>query len=1375
MYSAKRNSGEILSTLLMVSALVITFGSLLGAGSRILKSDAYAPVPRIERTEEKTTLKVIVDPTFTQLTITGGLCFGAGLGSGIEKTTFWASNDPPGKNVISNVLAQTFNGGSGDYPAPCIRPDFEGDAILTNKNATSARNFALTAKMSQPLTDACVDVYLHLYSNRQGRWPNFRRFKVNKNGICLPSTPTAQATTIPTVTGGPTTQPTVTGAPTVGPTTRPTIRPTGGLTVVPTRRVTTEPTSRPENPGACGKRCTQPGNTCEAGLQCVTFMCPPGNPGCTPDTQCMSFSFPFDPRCTQPIKPTVQPTNSPCNNPPFPTCSKPSITPSPKPTDAACVQNAPGWLDNDRTRFINSTWAKKHAYADCPSDNNGGWPTSALDCLIDDQASGPSAADKRIVNDPASLYYKHLTPTDLFTIIPLGSVRSLTQTVDDEVKRVIREAIVNAVKKNPERFSDISFDSVNAGMEGGRDGVTMRSISLWVHPVVETIITDAIGIRERARLFVEPYIEGAIGTDISTDDAEMLYEAALNNCGASAQGGVQSGLGVRKVFGEYTAVIQNWTDGATADDIFSEYRDCNIHIVRTMMCEPTTTPVKPTGSEKPHISGKITVRSCKEPESMRVSRCEKGGTRADCKDLVQEDLSKTTPADNRIWVNEDESDPENDLYVFNYRLVTDSQNAAIEEGEEYQLPNSSMKNDLTAYYSEHHADTVIATGERDFTINVPASECGPVPTVEPTDAPSCIFNPVAYVKIRENGQDTLFPEVGNDAEEWSTTNDKRLKKYGDEVFYRAPFDEDGQLQPCGPDGCDLTGEKYCCVDDNNTPADSYNLRKKPYDIASVFLYYPKDKFRIVAKCDHTGKCTEIGEDDSQAAARRVDKLPVGCGQEYSYGWVVERKPQAMCTLTDRCAPSIEDIKRDDISASSVKLRWNQPEDVDCKFNSYDLDIVEPTDGGIVVCSLHDIDPSETEGRCNLRYNRPTDESRKNALTKNTWLRDVPYAVNLYARDDEVPDCRSEAGQIEFTRDSGSNDAEFNTFALNLYDVDEFEEGGDSNLCWSVANNDGKRNIRSELPGSFSCAGDVDRDSKGNVQRVSVCYHNKKGDPAKIRWQMSRCEATDDNCQQDPFGANGDRTGDDGLETVADGNASVVTWEVSKFKPNDPIVSWETDLDECPRDFEGIDPSNGISRQVIPPFPPSKTIAPQGVAPVGFAAAFPDYQKTDDGKLLLNGIYLNDITIDPLSTDSEGNMVIAQEEDYRISFMPKYDNQLLIDILAAPFEEVRVRAESHLLQLLGSEEADACWLNTVESTTDTANPAEAGKNYMLSFCEYRLGADINDDGVINGIDFGIYAFAVNTEGYTGPADINSDGVVDARDGSIIADNFGRKTR
>ena len=104
-----------------------------------------------------------------------------------------------------------------------------------------------------------------------------------------------------------------------------------------------------------------------------------------------------------------------------------------------------------------------------------------------------------------------------------------------------------------------------------------------------------------------------------------------------------------------------------------------------------------------------------------------------------------------------------------------------------------MKNDLTAYYSEHHADTVIATGERDFTINVPASECGPVPTVEPTDAPSCIFNPVAYVKIRENGQDTLFPEVGNDAEEWSTTNDKRLKKYGDEVFYRAPFDEDGQL------------------------------------------------------------------------------------------------------------------------------------------------------------------------------------------------------------------------------------------------------------------------------------------------------------------------------------------------------------------------------------------------------------------------------------------------------------------------------------------------------------------------------------------------------------------------------------------------------
>lgn len=1356
MYSAKRNSGEIATTLIALSALIATFGALLGAGSRILNSSAYAPVPRIERTEQKTTLNVSVK-TPSEFEITGNLCFGAGLGSGIEKTTLWASDDPPGKHLISNVFAQSFNGGASDYPAPCIKPDFEGDAILTNLNATPTRRFTLTAKMSAPLTDSCVDVYLHLQSNRQGRWPNFRRFKVNKNGICAPTiSPTIQPSVVPSSASTPTTQPSITNTPSTRP------------SVAPTIRATVAPTSVPGTPGACGKPCTQPGNICEPGLQCVTMACPAGQKNCSTDTVCLSIGFPLDPRCKGAVAPTTAPTKTPCNNPPFPTCSRPSNTPIP--TQSACVQNAPGWLDNDRNRFITSAWAQKHAYADCPSDSNGGWPTSALDCLIDEPSSGPSTADKAQVSDPANLYYKHLTPTDLFTIIPLGSVRSFSQAVDDEVKKVIRDAILNAVKKNPERFADISFDSINTGLEGGRDGTVIRSISLWVHPIVETIITDAIGTSERARLFVKPYIEGAIGAPISVDDAETLYVAALNNCGASAKDGVQSGLGVRKVFGEYTAIVQNWTEGSTDDDIFSDLRDCNIHIVRTMMCEPTVTP---KSTEKPNISGKITVKSCKEPESMRVSRCEKGGTRADCKDLVQTDLTQNKPADDSIWVNESESDPENDLYVFNYRLVTDSQNKALEEGVEYQVPDSSMKNDLTAYYSKHHTSPVTASDSRDFTISVPSSECGPVATVAPKEAPSCKFNPVAYVKIRENGKDTLFTEVGGDAEKWSTTNDKRLKKFGEDVFYRAPFDNDGQLQPCGPNGCDLTGERYCCVDSNNTPADSYDLRKKPYDIASVYLYYPKDKFRIVAKCDHTGKCIDIDENDSINDARRIDKLPVGCGQEYNYGWVVERKPQAQCSLTDRCEPKIKDIQRDDVSASSVKLRWEQPTDADCTFNAYDLDIVEPTDNGVVVCSIHDIDPSDTEARCNLKYNRPTSSSRQNARTKNTWLRDVPYTVNLYTRDNDVPECISKEGQAEFTRSSNVQNNEFNTFALNLYDVDEYEEGGDSNLCWSVANNDGKRNIRSELPGSFSCAGDVDRDSKGNVQRISVCYHNKKSDPAKLRWQMSRCEATDDNCQQDPFGPNGDRTGDDELETIENNSASVVTWEVSKFKPNNGIVSWETNLNECPRDFEGIDPAKSSQRQVIPPFPPSKAIAPQGVAPVGFAGAFPDYQKTDEGKLVINGIYINDITDNPLSTDSEGNMVIAQEEDYRISFLPKYDSQLLIDILAAPFDEVRVRAEAHFLQLIGTEEADACWLNTVESTPDTVNPAQAGKNYMLSFCEYRLGADINGDNVINGIDFALYIQAVNTQDYKGKADINGDGVVNGQDGSIIVDNFGRK--
>ena len=135
----------------------------------------------------------------------------------------------------------------------------------------------------------------------------------------------------------------------------------------------------------------------------------------------------------------------------------------------------------------------------------------------------------------------------------------------------------------------------------------------------------------------------------------------------------------------------------------------------------------------------------------------------------------------------------------------------------------------------------------------------------------------------------------------------------------------------------------------------------------------------------------------------------------------------------------------------------------------------------------------------------------------------------------------------------------------------------------------------------------------------------------------------------------------------------------------------------------------------------------------------------------------------------------EDPDYRVTYMPKYENEFLINILGSPFPEKRTIAEDAFVEFLGTTRTDACWLYSVITTTETANPQYSGKNYMLSFCEYRLRADINEDGVINGIDYALLAQKYGEAGYDGREDVNQDQVVDGLDLSIVIDNFGRATR
>ena len=183
------------------------------------------------------------------------------------------------------------------------------------------------------------------------------------------------------------------------------------------------------------------------------------------------------------------------------------------------------------------------------------------------------------MSEPEGLYYKHFTPVDAlktfsqFQLIMMALQNKLNQNSGFTLEQLIQDA----VKENPIIFSDLSVDSLYLGIEGGKDGNLIRSTSLLIHPLIERPISQSIGTLVRSKLFLQPYIEQAVGQKVSESDVHELYLAALNQCGRYAINDDQSGLGVKKVFGEYVAVVQHWLgSGLTATG------DCNIHVVKRM-------------------------------------------------------------------------------------------------------------------------------------------------------------------------------------------------------------------------------------------------------------------------------------------------------------------------------------------------------------------------------------------------------------------------------------------------------------------------------------------------------------------------------------------------------------------------------------------------------------------------------------------------------------------------------------------------------------------------------------------------------------------------------------------------------------------------
>jgi len=240
------------------------------------------------------------------------------------------------------------------------------------------------------------------------------------------------------------------------------------------------------------------------------------------------------------------------------------------------------WLENDRSAIRNSAWISNHQYGDCPDQNiDGFWSILRLDCIFPDKLDGPSEQDKKIVQEPPNLYYKHMIPGDfikLFSDIPLPSVFAWIRNEGSILSRnEMREKIKSRIQNKKTDIATISVDSLMVGLEGATSsGKVVSSVSLMVHPQLEQLFVDIVGTPERARILYQPFIEGAIGRKLKkaeSQEVHNLYTAALYDCGKHALNGVQTGLGKKYQFGNYTAVVQWWTTGDGTSD-------CNIHVVK---------------------------------------------------------------------------------------------------------------------------------------------------------------------------------------------------------------------------------------------------------------------------------------------------------------------------------------------------------------------------------------------------------------------------------------------------------------------------------------------------------------------------------------------------------------------------------------------------------------------------------------------------------------------------------------------------------------------------------------------------------------------------------------------------------------------------
>lgn len=123
-----------------------------------------------------------------------------------------------------------------------------------------------------------------------------------------------------------------------------------------------------------------------------------------------------------------------------------------------------------------------------------------------------------------------------------------------------------------------------------------------------------------------------------------------------------------------------------------------------------------------------------------------------------------------------------------------------------------------------------------------------------------------------------------------------------------------------------------------------------------------------------------------------------------------------------------------------------------------------------------------------------------------------------------------------------------------------------------------------------------------------------------------------------------------------------------------------------------------------------TPKPQPLFPAPFATPLP-------GKITIDGVETNNFLVSPKELNENGDALFVDTGRYQIVYLKQF-NQFIIDILAAPFPQVRQEAEQAFLQTLGISKEAACKLRVSIGTSYRVSPDYAGISFPLSFCEQQ---------------------------------------------------------